>query len=64
LEDLNNVKKDLKELFRSQSLAVLATQEEELPYVTLVAFVSSEDLRYLLFATTRSTRKYANLSKR
>lgn len=62
MEDLNTVKKDLEALFRSQSLAVLATQEEEQPYVTLVAFVSSEDLRYLLFATTRSTRKYANLS--
>ncbi|MBC8456463.1 MAG: pyridoxamine 5'-phosphate oxidase family protein [Deltaproteobacteria bacterium] len=62
MEDLNTVKKDLKALFRSQNLAVLATQEGDRPYLTLVAFVSSEDLRYLLFTTTRSTRKYANLS--
>ena len=62
MEDLNVVKEDLIELFGSQSLAVLATQEENRPYVTLVAFVSSEDLKYLFFTTTRSTRKYANLS--
>ncbi|OGP64251.1 MAG: hypothetical protein A2170_11075, partial [Deltaproteobacteria bacterium RBG_13_53_10] len=28
-----------------------------------VAFAATEDLKYILFATIRSTRKYSNLSK-
>jgi nitroimidazol reductase NimA-like FMN-containing flavoprotein (pyridoxamine 5'-phosphate oxidase superfamily) len=61
-KDLNKVKKDLQRLFNSQPLAVLATQNLGQPYASLVAFASSEDLKFLYFATTRSTRKYANLS--
>ncbi|HII03021.1 TPA: pyridoxamine 5'-phosphate oxidase family protein [Methanosarcinaceae archaeon] len=53
---------DLRELFGSQPLAVLATQGEGTPYVSLVAFASDEKLKYLLFSTTKATRKYANLS--
>jgi Pyridoxamine 5'-phosphate oxidase. len=32
------------------------------PYSNLVAFSASEDLKTLVFATTRSTRKYSNLA--
>ncbi|AKB24220.1 hypothetical protein MSMTP_0751 [Methanosarcina sp. MTP4] len=53
---------ELRELFESQPLAVLATQGEGTPYVSLVAFASDEKLKYLLFSTTKATRKYANLS--
>jgi len=53
----------LKELFFSQPLAVLATQDHGQPYGSLVAFAATEDLKYILFATIRSTRKYSNLSK-
>jgi heme iron utilization protein len=60
--DLDKVKGDLKRLLESQSLAVLATENRGQPYASLVAFASSEDLRSLYFATTRSTRKYANLT--
>lgn len=62
MKDLNSVKEDLKGLFASQRLAVLATQNEGQPYTSLVAFTASEDLKELSFATTRSTRKYANLT--
>jgi len=41
----------LKALFSSQRLAILATEGKEQPYGNLV-----------VFAATRSTRKYANLS--
>jgi len=47
---------------QSQPLAVLATQSQGQPYASLVAFASSSDLKSIYFATTRSTRKYANLS--
>lgn len=62
MKDLDSVKEDLKRLFESQRLAVLATQNEGQPYTSLVAFAASEDLKQLFFATTRTTRKYANLT--
>jgi len=61
-KDLNKIKRDLKKLLQSQPLAVLATQNRGQPYASLIAFASSDDLKSLYFATTRSTRKYANLS--
>jgi nitroimidazol reductase NimA-like FMN-containing flavoprotein (pyridoxamine 5'-phosphate oxidase superfamily) len=61
-KDLNKIKRDLKKLLQSQPLAVLATQNRGQPYASLIAFTSSDDLKSLYFATTRSTRKYANLS--
>jgi nitroimidazol reductase NimA-like FMN-containing flavoprotein (pyridoxamine 5'-phosphate oxidase superfamily) len=51
----------IRELFESQKLAVLATQNEGQPYANLVAFVASDDLKSLYFATARATRKYANI---
>ena len=61
MKDLKIVKKDLNGLFESQPLAVLATQSDAQPYTSLVAFASRKDLKELYFATTRATRKYANL---
>jgi len=61
-KDLNKIKRDLKKLLQYQPLAVLATQNRGQPYASLIAFASSDDLKSLYFATTRSTRKYANLS--
>ena len=51
----------MKKFFDSQPLAVLATQNGTAPYVSLVAFAANEKLTYLLFSTTRATRKYSNL---
>jgi nitroimidazol reductase NimA-like FMN-containing flavoprotein (pyridoxamine 5'-phosphate oxidase superfamily) len=62
LKGLDSMRKDLEELFTTQPLAVLSTQNEGQPYASLVAFATSEDLKELFFATTRATRKYANLS--
>ena len=61
-KDLSKIKEDLGKLLLSQPLAVLATQNQGQPYASLVAFASSDDLKSLYFATTRSTRKYFNLS--
>lgn len=52
----------LRALMATQRLAVLATQSDEQPYCSLVAFVASADLKHLFFATARHTRKYANLA--
>lgn len=51
----------IRDLFASQRLGVLATSQQGQPYTSLVAFAFSEDLRQLYFATTRATRKFANL---
>ena len=51
----------LRDLFSSQSLAVLATYGGGQTYGSLVAFAATEDLKTLIFATTRATRKYDNL---
>ena len=55
LEDL------IRELFESQKLAVLGTQNQGQPYANLVAFAPSDDLKSLYFVTARATRKYANI---
>ena len=51
----------LKELFASQQLAVLATDACGRPYTSLVAFAASDDQTRLIFATTRATRKFSNI---
>lgn len=53
----------LRALLAGQRLAVLATHSPDGPYCSLVAFVVSEDLRELVFATSRHTRKYARLAE-
>ncbi len=55
------LKEFLRDLFSSQRFAVLATQKRGQPYGSLVAFMASNDLKNILFATTRTTRKYANI---
>src|SRR5512139_853186 len=62
MEKTSQLKEFLRDLFSSQRLAVLATQSRKQPYGNLVAFMATNDLKHLLFATTRATRKYANIS--
>lgn len=52
----------LNTLLESQKLAVLATHMGGQPYGSLVSFAPTHDGKELLFATTRATRKYANLT--
>jgi len=53
--------REIKALLASQHLAVLATHHQGQPHASLVAFAASPDGRNLLFATTRTSRKFANL---
>ena len=61
MQEIGEVWLIIRELLESQRLAVLSTQDHLQPYSNLVAFAATPDLKYLLFATTRATRKYANL---
>jgi nitroimidazol reductase NimA-like FMN-containing flavoprotein (pyridoxamine 5'-phosphate oxidase superfamily) len=56
----------IKRIFTSQRFAVLATQSEGQPYGSLIAFAEADNLRSLIFVTSRGTRKYSNsqLNKR
>lgn len=55
------IESTLRTLFSTQRLAVLSTQQDGRPYGSLVGFDATDDLRSLAFATTRATRKFANL---
>lgn len=52
----------IKDLCVDQSFAVLATQGTDQPYTSLISFATTEDLKYIVFATPVQTRKY-NLLK-
>ncbi len=58
----NVLEKKLDMLFASQNLGVLATQQNEHPYTSLVAFACSDDLHHIVFATPTATRKFANIT--
>ncbi|MBN1161640.1 MAG: pyridoxamine 5'-phosphate oxidase family protein [Dehalococcoidales bacterium] len=58
---MNQVKKILRELIRTQYFAVLNTLGEGLPYSNLVSFAITDDLRLLIFVTDRNTRKFSNI---
>ena len=52
----------VRDVLSGQRLAVLATQGGGQPYASLVAIAFTPDLRTLVFATARATRKFANLA--
>ena len=53
----------LREMNHLERFAVLASQEEGRPYASLVAYALSPDLRTVIFATPKNTRKYKNIVK-
>jgi uncharacterized protein YhbP (UPF0306 family) len=57
----SHLEQRLRKLLVSQRLAVLATQQKKNPYTSLVAFASSEDMHRIVFATPKTTRKFANM---
>lgn len=58
-----DVKDMIHSLLKSQLFCVLSTnlKEENYPYSSLIAFLDSDDFRYLYFATSRKTTKFTNL---
>jgi nitroimidazol reductase NimA-like FMN-containing flavoprotein (pyridoxamine 5'-phosphate oxidase superfamily) len=61
LDNELQLKRLLKDLFKSQLFAALATQQLTRPYSNLIAFAVTADLKEILFVTRRETRKYSNL---
>jgi len=56
------IREVIQNLLHSQRLAVLSTQMSGRPYSNLVAFAATADLQDILIATTRATRKFANVT--
>jgi nitroimidazol reductase NimA-like FMN-containing flavoprotein (pyridoxamine 5'-phosphate oxidase superfamily) len=52
----------LHRLFEQQKLGVLSTHNRGEPYASLVAFAATDDLKQLVFATPRATRKFSNMT--
>lgn len=61
MAERETVEDRLQQLFSAQRLGVLSSQDGGQPHASLVAFAATADLRHLVFATTRATRKYANV---
>jgi uncharacterized pyridoxamine 5'-phosphate oxidase family protein len=51
----------LKFLNKSERHAVLATTAQSKPYASIVAFALTSDMKGVLFATPKNTRKYRNI---
>jgi hypothetical protein len=51
----------LKVLDREELFAVLATGDDGQPYTSLVAYALTPDMKKILFATPKNTRKYTNI---
>jgi heme iron utilization protein len=57
----NHIKSYIEDSFRSNNLAVLATEGDGQPHACFIAITPMADFEELIFATYRSTRKYQNL---
>lgn len=61
MEEAVRLQHTVGDLLKSQKLAVLSTHRKGQPYASLVVFAATDDLKQILFATTRATRKYDNI---
>ncbi|UCE36940.1 MAG: pyridoxamine 5'-phosphate oxidase family protein [Thermoplasmata archaeon] len=60
--EIDKILEDIRDLFKSQRFAVVATSNGGHPYTNIVSFSYSEDLKSILFVTKRNTRKFRNIS--
>jgi nitroimidazol reductase NimA-like FMN-containing flavoprotein (pyridoxamine 5'-phosphate oxidase superfamily) len=58
MDRLEETRRSVRELLRSQRFAVLSTESETGPYCSLIAFWAADDLSHVVFATMRATRKF------
>jgi nitroimidazol reductase NimA-like FMN-containing flavoprotein (pyridoxamine 5'-phosphate oxidase superfamily) len=52
---------DIRAMLSAQTRGVLATYGGEYPHCSLLAVTATDDLKILLFATARETRKYQHI---
>jgi hypothetical protein len=56
-----DIEATVHKMLSTQLFGVLATEGPGGPHSSIVSFVSADDLHTLVFATSRETRKFANL---
>jgi len=56
-----NISKEIKNLLEKQKFGVIATQGKDIPYTNLVAFFSTDNMKNIVFATSKKTEKYQNI---
>jgi nitroimidazol reductase NimA-like FMN-containing flavoprotein (pyridoxamine 5'-phosphate oxidase superfamily) len=61
MSEFSDSKDVINTLLASQHLGVLATQDSGQPYGNLIAFAVTADMKHIVFATNRNTRKYGNI---
>jgi general stress protein 26 len=61
MKESSQLRSVLQNLLSSQKFAALATQDSGKPHNSLVAFASTNDLKSLIFITSRNTSKYRNV---
>jgi hypothetical protein len=61
MDSSGDMRRVVKDVLAAQKFCVLATQGQGQPYGSLVAFAETDDLKQLVFATNRGTRKFSNL---
>jgi len=54
---------EIRALLAGRKFAVLATQSDGQPHASLIAFTPVDDIKSLVFATYRKTRKYKSMIK-
>ena len=54
---------EIKKILSSQMLAVLSTERGGQPYSSLMAFAFTSDLKTIIAATGKATRKFVNLRR-
>ncbi len=57
----NEISTAIADLLENQKLAALSTQRDGHPYTSLMAFAYTPDLKELVVATGKATRKHQNL---
>jgi heme iron utilization protein len=57
----NSIKTYIEDAFRTNNLAVLATEGNGQPHACFIAITPMDDFVHLIFSTYRNTRKYNNL---
>lgn len=61
MEINSKVRVRIDKILKTQIIAVLGTSKDDEPYSSLVAFVITDDLKELIFATMRQRLKYRNI---
>jgi nitroimidazol reductase NimA-like FMN-containing flavoprotein (pyridoxamine 5'-phosphate oxidase superfamily) len=62
MKNIEELPELVESLLASQRFAVIATQSQGQPYSNLVAFAEADNLRSLLFVTSKDTKKYSNIA--